>query len=129
LNGSCLAEQMTFHGDVFLGTVVAIVDLLFIFFVVPESLPERLRTEQKISWDKIDPFAVSVHLIDGFTAPCFLTQALRNISHDRFICLVCLIVFLSYLPGKIHCMGKCSSLFFILQKRDNIRAFLFIYDW
>lgn len=27
-------------------------------------------------------------------------QALRNISHDRFICLVCLIVFLSYLPGK-----------------------------
>ena len=41
-----------------LGTVVAILDLLFIFFVVPESLPERLRTDQKISWDKIDPFAV-----------------------------------------------------------------------
>jgi hypothetical protein len=39
--------------------VVAIVDLIFIFFVVPESLPERFRTDQKVSWDKIDPFAVS----------------------------------------------------------------------
>ncbi len=42
-----------------LGTVVAILDLIFIYFVVPESLPERLRSDQKISWDKIDPFAVS----------------------------------------------------------------------
>lgn len=42
----------------FLGTAVAILDLLFIFFAVPESLPERLRTEQKVSWEKIDPFAV-----------------------------------------------------------------------
>lgn len=41
-----------------LGTGVAILDLLFIFFAVPESLPERLRSDQKISWDKIDPFAV-----------------------------------------------------------------------
>ena len=37
---------------------MAIVDLIFIYFVVPESLPERLRNDQKISWDKIDPFAV-----------------------------------------------------------------------
>ncbi len=43
----------------FLGTGVAVLDLLFIFFVVPESLPERFRTEQKISWNTIDPFAVS----------------------------------------------------------------------
>jgi hypothetical protein len=42
-----------------LGTLVAVFDLLFIFFVVPESLPERVRAEQKFSWDKIDPFAVS----------------------------------------------------------------------
>jgi hypothetical protein len=26
--------------------------------MVPESLPERLRTDQKVSWNKIDPFAV-----------------------------------------------------------------------
>jgi hypothetical protein len=48
-----------FYCFVYLGTVVAIVDLIFIFFVVPESLPERFRTDQKVSWDKIDPFAVS----------------------------------------------------------------------
>lgn len=41
-----------------LGTIVALLDLLFIYFVVPESLPERLRTGHKISCDKIDPFAV-----------------------------------------------------------------------
>ncbi len=28
--------------------------------MVPESLPERFRTGQKISWDKIDPFAVGL---------------------------------------------------------------------
>ncbi len=44
---------------IYLGTGVALLDLLFIFFMVPESLPERFRTGQKISWDKIDPFAVS----------------------------------------------------------------------
>ena len=43
----------------YLGTIVALLDLLFIFFVVPESLPERLRTDQKISWAEIDPFSVS----------------------------------------------------------------------
>jgi hypothetical protein len=43
---------------VVLGTIVALLDLLFIFFVVPESLPARLRVDQKVSWDKIDPFAV-----------------------------------------------------------------------
>jgi hypothetical protein len=43
----------------FLGTGVAVLDLLFIFFMVPESLPERFRNDQKISWNKIDPFAVS----------------------------------------------------------------------
>jgi hypothetical protein len=42
----------------YLGTIVALLDLLFIFFVVPESLPERFRTGQKISWAEIDPFAV-----------------------------------------------------------------------
>jgi len=85
-----------------LGTVVAIVDLIFIFFVVPESLPERFRTDQKISWDKIDPFAVSCFFSFYSYINCYLNsiQALRNITHDRFICLICLIVLLSYLPGE-----------------------------
>jgi len=47
----------------YLGTAVAIFDLIFIFFMVPESLPERLRSDQKISWDKIDPFAVNFYFL------------------------------------------------------------------
>lgn len=43
-----------------LGTAVAILDLVFIFFVVPESLPERFKSDEKISWSKIDPFAVNI---------------------------------------------------------------------
>ena len=46
-----------------LGTIVALLDLLFVFFLVPESLPERLRTDHKISWNTIDPFAVCL-LVD-----------------------------------------------------------------
>ncbi|CAF4800093.1 unnamed protein product [Rotaria sp. Silwood1] len=71
-----------------LSIIVTIIDLLFIYFCVPESLPERLRTNQKVSWNKIDPFG-----------------ALRNITHDRFIYLICLIVLLSYLPeaGQYSC--------------------------
>jgi hypothetical protein len=46
-----------------LGTAVAILDLVFIFFMVPESLPERLRSDQKISWAKIDPFAVNFSIL------------------------------------------------------------------
>lgn len=37
-----------------------------------------------------------------------LIQSLRNIAHDRFIYLICLIVLLSYLPGKSPCL--CLSL-------------------
>jgi len=76
--------------------------------MVPESLPERLRSDQKVSWDKIDPFA-----------------ALRNITHDRFICLICLIVLLSYLPEA----GQYSCFFVYLRlllgfSEDEIAYFI-----
>jgi hypothetical protein len=57
--GAHLARLYSENFVIALGTAVAILDLIFIFFVVPESLPERLRSDQKISWDKIDPFAVN----------------------------------------------------------------------
>ncbi|CAF0792308.1 unnamed protein product [Adineta steineri] len=86
--GAHLARLYSDNFIIALGTAVAILDLLFIYFMVPESLPERLRIDQKVSWDKIDPFC-----------------ALRNITHDRFIYLICLIVLLSYLPeaGQYSC--------------------------
>ncbi|CAF1495842.1 unnamed protein product, partial [Rotaria sordida] len=86
--GAYLARLYSENVIIALSTLVAILDLLFIYFCVPESLPERLRTNQKLSWNKIDPFG-----------------ALRNITHDRFIYLICLIVLLSYLPeaGQYSC--------------------------
>ncbi len=57
LVGVC-CDEFVMTDFVVLGTIVALLDLLFIFFVVPESLPARLRVDQKVSWDKIDPFAV-----------------------------------------------------------------------
>ncbi|CAF3566652.1 unnamed protein product [Rotaria socialis] len=106
--GAHLARLYSENFVIALGTVVAILDLVFIFFVVPESLPERLRTDQKISWDKIDPFA-----------------ALKNISNDRFICLICLIVLLSYLPEA----GQYSCFFVYLRlmlgfSEDEIAYFI-----
>ncbi|CAF1133727.1 unnamed protein product [Adineta ricciae] len=86
--GAHLARLYSDNFIIALGTAVAVLDLLFIYFMVPESLPERLRIDQKVSWDKIDPFS-----------------ALRKITHDRFIYLICLIVLLSYLPeaGQYSC--------------------------
>ncbi|CAF2635549.1 unnamed protein product [Rotaria sp. Silwood2] len=106
--GAHLARLYSENFVIVLGTVVAILDLVFIFFVVPESLPERLRADQKISWDKIDPFA-----------------ALRNITNDRFICLICLIVLLSYLPEA----GQYSCFFVYLRlmlgfSEDEIAYFI-----
>ncbi|CAF1081385.1 unnamed protein product [Rotaria sordida] len=106
--GAHLARLYSENFVIALGTVVAILDLIYIFFVVPESLPERLRTDQKISWDKIDPFA-----------------ALRNITNDRFICLICLIVLLSYLPeaGQYSCFFVYLRLMLAFSE-DEIAYFI-----
>ncbi|CAF1378366.1 unnamed protein product [Adineta steineri] len=106
--GAHLARLYSENFVIALGTGVAILDLIFIFFFVPESLPERLRADNKISWDKIDPFA-----------------ALRNITNDRFICLICLIVLLSYLPEA----GQYSCFFMYLRlllgfSEDEIAYFI-----
>ncbi|CAF0971911.1 unnamed protein product [Didymodactylos carnosus] len=108
--GAHLARLYSENFVIALGTAVAIVDLLFIFFAVPESLPERLRNDTKISWDKIDPFS-----------------ALRNISHDRFICLICFIVMLSYLPeaGQYSCFFVYLRL--VLQFTEDEIAYFIAY--
>ena len=109
----------------FVATGVAILDLFFIFFFVPESLPERFRAEEKISWRKIDPFAVNLTFnfenfcfIMIFVFLHFLNQALRSITRDRIICLICWILFLSYLPGNIiNCQSRYLHSIFINRSR------------
>ena len=46
-----------------LAAAVALLDVLFILVAVPESLPEKVRPASwgsQISWDKADPFGVSM---------------------------------------------------------------------
>ena len=46
-----------------LATAVAILDILFILLIVPESLPERIRPASwgaPVSWEQADPFNVSI---------------------------------------------------------------------
>jgi len=58
------------YGDglvVALATAVAVIDVLFIIVAVPESLSETRHPEahylplSQISWDKADPFGVSLY--------------------------------------------------------------------
>lgn len=79
------------HGDgivVLLATIVSILDLLFIVFLVPESLPSERVSSEVINWQAVDPFV-----------------ALRIIWEDKLIMQLAGIVFLSYLPesGQFSC--------------------------
>lgn len=60
--GAYLSAQ---YGDslvALVATVISVADIAFVFFVVPESLPEKMRLTSwgfPISWEQADPFAVS----------------------------------------------------------------------
>ncbi|XP_031698633.1 hippocampus abundant transcript 1 protein-like [Anarrhichthys ocellatus] len=59
--GAYLSAQ---YGDslvVLVATVIAVADIAFVFFVVPESLPDKMRTSWgfPIPWEQADPFSVS----------------------------------------------------------------------
>ncbi|ETN77998.1 hypothetical protein RB195_017443 [Necator americanus] len=79
------------YGDgavVLLATIIAAVDVLFIVFRVPESLPVKRSASDVISWESADPFAT-----------------LRLVWEDRLVLQLAVIVFLSYLPesGQFSC--------------------------
>nr|CAG4649182.1 EOG090X033O [Scapholeberis mucronata] len=74
-----------------IATAVAILDVFFILVAVPESLPEKVRPSSwgaPISWEQADPFA-----------------ALKKVGKDNTILMLCVTVFLSYLPeaGQYSC--------------------------
>ncbi|MEQ2276831.1 Hippocampus abundant transcript 1 protein [Xenotaenia resolanae] len=92
------------YGDslvVLVATVIAVADIAFVFFLVPESLPDKMRLSSwgfPISWEQADPFA-----------------SLRRVGKDSTVLLICVTVFLSYLPEA----GQYSS-FFLYLKQDLI---------
>ncbi|KAK5611787.1 Hippocampus abundant transcript-like protein 1 [Crenichthys baileyi] len=89
------------YGDslvVLVATVIAVADIAFVFFVVPESLPDKMRLSSwgfPISWEQADPFA-----------------SLRRIGKDTTVLMIGVTVFLSYLPEA----GQYSSFFLYLKQ-------------
>ncbi|XP_063050847.1 hippocampus abundant transcript-like protein 1 [Engraulis encrasicolus] len=89
------------YGDslvVLVATIIAVLDICFILLVVPESLPDKMRLSSlgfPISWEQADPFA-----------------SLRKVGKDTTVLLICVTVFLSYLPEA----GQYSSFFLYLRQ-------------
>ncbi|RXM28809.1 Hippocampus abundant transcript 1 protein [Acipenser ruthenus] len=89
------------YGDslvVVLATAIALLDICFILVAVPESLPEKMRPASwgaPISWEQADPFA-----------------SLKKVGQDSTVLLICITVFLSYLPEA----GQYSSFFLYLRQ-------------
>uniref|UniRef100_A0A8B9HRF3 Major facilitator superfamily (MFS) profile domain-containing protein n=1 Tax=Astyanax mexicanus TaxID=7994 RepID=A0A8B9HRF3_ASTMX len=89
------------YGDslvVVLASAIAMLDICFILLAVPESLPEKMRPASwgaPISWEQADPFA-----------------SLRKVGQDSTVLLICITVFLSYLPEA----GQYSSFFLYLRQ-------------
>ncbi|KAL2092875.1 hypothetical protein ACEWY4_012673 [Coilia grayii] len=83
---------------VLVATVIAVLDICFVLLVVPESLPDKMRLSSlgfPISWEQADPFA-----------------SLRKVGQDTTVLLICVTVFLSYLPEA----GQYSSFFLYLRQ-------------
>ncbi|XP_064153224.1 hippocampus abundant transcript 1 protein [Anguilla rostrata] len=89
------------YGDnlvVLVATIISLCDICFVFLAVPESLPEKMRLSSwgtSISWKQADPFA-----------------SLRKVGKDSTVLLICITVFLSYLPEA----GQYSSFFLYLRQ-------------
>ncbi|XP_044732987.1 hippocampus abundant transcript 1 protein isoform X2 [Chrysoperla carnea] len=107
--GAYLMDAWSENLVVALATSVAILDVFFILVAVPESLPEKVRSHASassssssswsgasasISWEQADPFA-----------------ALRKVGKDPTILMLCITVFLSYLPEA----GQYSCIFVYLK--------------
>ncbi|CAB1326759.1 unnamed protein product, partial [Coregonus sp. 'balchen'] len=72
------AEHDRSTAYVILATAIALLDIIFILVVVPESLPEKMRPASwgaPISWEQADPFA-----------------SLRKVGQDSTVLLICITV-------------------------------------
>ncbi|XP_048354016.1 hippocampus abundant transcript 1 protein-like [Sphaerodactylus townsendi] len=109
--GAYLARDYSDTLVVVLASGVALLDIGFILLAVPESLPEEMRPVSwgaPISWEQADPFA-----------------SLRKVGQDSTVLLICITVFLSYLPEA----GQYSSFFLYLRQvirfsSETVAAFI-----
>uniref|UniRef100_A0A3Q2CLH5 Hippocampus abundant transcript 1 protein-like n=1 Tax=Cyprinodon variegatus TaxID=28743 RepID=A0A3Q2CLH5_CYPVA len=79
-------------------------DICFILLAVPESLPDKMRLNTwgtPFTWEQADPFA-----------------SLRKVGQDSTVLLICITVFLSYLPEA----GQYSSFFLYLRQVINFSS-------
>lgn len=101
------AYLSAWYGDnlvVLVATLIALADICFILLAVPESLPDKMRLSSwgtPISWEQADPFA-----------------SLRKVGQDSTVLLICITVFLSYLPEA----GQYSSFFLYLRQVINFSS-------
>ena len=91
--GAYLEQVYSEEVVVALATAIAILDVFFILVAVPESLPEKCMASASssrgtLTLEQVDPFA-----------------SLRKIWRDKTILMLCVTVFLSYLPeaGQYSC--------------------------
>ena len=93
--GAWLEQQYSEDLVVALATAVAVLDVLFIMVAVPESLPENFKPNSRgLTMEQVDPFS-----------------SLRMMAKDPTICMLCITVFLSYLPEA----GQQSCFFVYLR--------------
>jgi len=76
---------------VMVATIISVLDVAFIILAVPESLPDKVRplaASKGLTFDQVDPF-----------------NSMRKIYKDKTILMLCVTVFLSYLPeaGQYSC--------------------------
>uniref|UniRef100_A0A8D3AKB1 Major facilitator superfamily (MFS) profile domain-containing protein n=1 Tax=Scophthalmus maximus TaxID=52904 RepID=A0A8D3AKB1_SCOMX len=101
------AYLSAWYGDnlvVLLATLISLADICFILLAMPESLPDKMRLNTwgaPISWEQADPFA-----------------SLRKVGQDSTVLLICITVFLSYLPEA----GQYSSFFLYLRQVVNFSS-------
>ncbi|KAM7369375.1 hypothetical protein PAMP_013647 [Pampus punctatissimus] len=101
------AYLSAWYGDnlvVLVATLIALADICFILLAVPESLPDKMRLNTwgaPISWEQADPFT-----------------SLRKVGQDSTVLLICITVFLSYLPEA----GQYSSFFLYLRQVINFSS-------
>uniref|UniRef100_A0A8C6WFP8 Major facilitator superfamily (MFS) profile domain-containing protein n=1 Tax=Neogobius melanostomus TaxID=47308 RepID=A0A8C6WFP8_9GOBI len=92
--GAFLSHRFGDSLVVLVATVIAVLDIAFVFFLVPESLPDKIRASG-FSWQQADPF-----------------HSLRRVGQNPTVLLISVTVFLSYLPEA----GQYSSFFLYLKQ-------------
>jgi len=90
-------------------TAIAILDVFFILVAVPESLPEKCKPASRgLTLEQVDPFS-----------------SLRKVWKDSTVLMLCITVFLSYLPES----GQYSCFFVYLRlvmnfSKENVALFI-----